>query len=53
MGKVTRGLLMIMIGIGATSPVLHAADLNSNPWDRSRSAKTPRFSLRSTRVAAV
>jgi 6-phosphogluconolactonase (cycloisomerase 2 family) len=29
MGKVTRGLLMIMIGIGATSPVLHAADLNN------------------------
>lgn len=30
MGKVTRGLLMIMIGIGATSPVLHAADPNNN-----------------------
>jgi hypothetical protein len=30
MGKVTRGLLMIMIGIGATSPILHAADLNNN-----------------------
>jgi 6-phosphogluconolactonase (cycloisomerase 2 family) len=29
MNKVTRGLSMIMIGIGAMSPVLHAADLNN------------------------
>lgn len=29
MNRVTRGLLMIMIGIGASSPILHAADLNN------------------------